>query len=43
MKKSIFLSLLAAASATALAGDMAELPGGTYRPLYLAADAPLAS
>ena len=41
MKKTFLYSLLAIISATASATGMSELPGGTYRPLYLAADAPL--
>ena len=42
MKKTVLCSLSALLSALAAAGEMADLPGGTYRPLYLAADAPLA-
>ena len=41
MKKTFLYSLLAIISSTASATGVSELPGGTYRPLYLTADAPL--
>ena len=41
MKNSIFYTLLLTSAALSSAADMADISGGTYRPLYLAADAPL--
>ena len=36
MKNSIFYTLLLTSAALSSAADMADISGGTYRPLYLA-------